>query len=140
MMWDSDMWREMERLRREMDGLFRSAGGPRVSADYPLVNVYDAPESIMVVAELPGLTKDKVNLSLSDGTLTISGAQEDPAGSGDMTAIRRERAAGAFEKSVRIPTKVEPDGISAKFVNGMLSVTLPKAEEVKPKTIAIEAK
>jgi HSP20 family protein len=54
--------------------------------------------------------------------------------------VRRERAAGAFEKSLRIPTKVEQDRITASFTNGVLAITLPKAEDAKPKTIAIEAK
>ncbi|MFW6254038.1 MAG: Hsp20/alpha crystallin family protein [Chitinivibrionales bacterium] len=140
MLWDVDLWREMERLRREMDGLFSNYGRASGATTYPLLNVYDDKDNIVVTAELPGMTRDQVNITFSEGVLTIAGKQQPLARVKDMTVVRQERAAGEFEKTLRIPTKVEQDKISASFDNGVLTIQMPKAEEARPKTIAIEAK
>ena len=140
MLWNFDVWREMERLRREMEGLFSNYGRTAASATYPLVNVYEDKDQLTVTAELPGMTKEKVSITFSDGVLTISGKQETPASAEKMFAVRQERTEGGFEKAINIPTKINQDNINASFVNGILTVTLPKAEEAKPKTITIEAK
>jgi len=140
MLWNLDVWREMERLRRDMEGLFSGYGRTAASATYPLINVYEDKDALVVTAELPGMTKEKVSITFSDGVLTIAGKQESPAGVKNMTAVRKERTEGDFEKTVTIPTKIDQNRINASFSNGILSVTLPKAEEAKPKTITIEAK
>jgi len=140
MLWNLDVWREMERLRRDMDGLFSNYGRTAASATYPLVNVYEDKDNLVVTAELPGATKEKVSITFSDGVLTIAGKQEQPASVKGMSAVRRERTEGDFEKTINVPTKIDQNGISASFTNGILTVTLPKAEEAKPKTITIEAK
>ncbi|MFP4417596.1 MAG: Hsp20/alpha crystallin family protein [Chitinispirillaceae bacterium] len=140
MLWDVDLWREMERLRREMDGLFSNYGRASGATTYPLLNVYDDKDNIVVTAELPGMTRDQVTITFSEGVLTIAGKQKPLARSKEMTVVRQERAAGEFEKTLRIPTKVEQDKISASFDNGVLTIQMPKAEEARPKTIAIEAK
>jgi HSP20 family protein len=140
MLWDVDVWSEMERLRREMNGLFSDYGRTSGSTTYPLTNVYEGGENIVVTAELPGMTKDGVSITFSDGALTISGKQEPLANVKKMTVIRQERSLGDFEKTLRIPTKIDQGKIAASFANGILTVTLPKSEEAKPKTITIEAK
>jgi HSP20 family protein len=140
MLWDTDLWREMDRLRRDMDGLFSGYGRPAGATTYPLVNVYEGKDTLTVTAELPGMTKDQVGISFSEGVLTIAGKQQPLASAKNITVVRRERAAGEFEKTIRIPTKVQDDKIGASFGNGVLTITMPKAEEAKPKTIAIEAK
>jgi HSP20 family protein len=89
---------------------------------------------------MTGMTKDKVNITFADGMLTLSGRLEPLDAAKKMTMVRQERSHGDFEKTIRIPTKVEHDRISASFANGILTITLPKAEEAKPKTIAIEVK
>jgi len=140
MLWDMDILSEMERLRREMNGLFSNYSSTSGPSTYPLMNVYDDKDNILVTAELPGLTKEQVNITFSDGILTVSGKQQHLAKTKGMTVVRKERSEGDFEKTLRIPTKIKQDAIKASFSNGILSVTMPKAEEVKPKTIAIEAK
>jgi len=140
MLWNVDVWREMERLRREMDGLFNDYGRAAPSAAYPLINVYENDDNVVVTAELPGATRDKVSITFSDGVLTISGKQEKPASVKNMTPLRVERADGNFEKTVRIATKIDQNSIAATFSDGILTITMPKAEEAKPKTITIEAK
>jgi len=140
MLWNLDVWREMERLRRDMDGLFSNYGRTAASATYPLINVYEDKDNMVVTAELPGATKEKVSITFSDGVLTIAGKQEAPASVKNMSAVRQERTEGEFEKTINIPTKIDQNGINASFGNGILTITLPKAEEAKPKTITIEAK
>jgi len=140
MFWNLDVVREMERLRRDMDGLFSNYGRTAASATYPLINVYEDKDNMVVTAELPGAAKEKVEITFSDGVLTVAGRQEVPASVKNMSAVRRERTEGDFEKTIAIPTKINPNGINASFSNGILTITLPKAEEAKPKTITIEAK
>lgn len=142
MYWNSDVMSEMNRLRREMDSLFSQYGNQPAAAatTYPLVNIGEDDERLVVSAELPGMTKEQVHITFSDGALTISGKREQPEKVSTMSAVRRERSEGAFEKSLRIPTKIDPNGITASFENGILTVTLKKSEEAKPKTITIEAK
>jgi len=140
MLWNVDIFTEMDRLRREMNGLFNNYGRAGAAATYPLLNAYDDTDTIVVTAELPGLSKDKVNITYSDGVLSIAGKQETPANLRGMTVIRKERSQGEFEKTLSIPTKINPDGISASFSNGILTISMPKAEEAKPKSISIEAK
>ena len=103
MLWDIDVWSEMERLQREMNNLFSNYGRSNGSSSYPLTNVYDNQENIVVTAELPGMTKDSVSISYTDGVLTISGKQEPLANINKMTVVRQERAMGNFEKTLRIP-------------------------------------
>lgn len=140
MLWDTDIFSEMDRLRRDMNGLFNNYGRAGNTTTYPLLNAYDDKDNIVVTAELPGLTKDQVNITFSDGILSLSGKQEIPVKLKEMAVVRKERSEGDFEKTVRIPTKINQDAISASFCNGILTITLPKAEEAKPKTISIEAK
>jgi HSP20 family protein len=140
MLWNTDIFSEMERLRREMNSLYSNYGSATGTPTYPLMNVYDDKDSILVTAELPGLAKEQVNITFSDGILTVSGKQLPPTKTKGMTMVRKERSEGDFEKTLRVPTKIKQDAIKASFTNGILTVTMPKAEEVKPKTIAIEAK
>jgi len=140
MMWDMDIFSEMDRLRREMNGLFSNYGQTSGSATYPLMNVYDDKDTLVVTAELPGLAKDQVDITFSDGILTVSGKQQPFTKTKNMSVVRKERPEGDFEKTVRLPTKINQDAIKASFNNGILTITMPKSEEVKPKTIAIEAK
>lgn len=140
MLWNVDVFREMDKLRKEMDGLFTNFGRATGARTFPLVNVYDSSESVMVTAELPGMTKEDVHITFSDGVLTLSGKCSPCAAAEGMTMIRQERSAGDFEKSIQIPAKVITDKINAAFENGVLTVTLPKSEEAKPRTITIDAK
>ena len=140
MLWGIDVLNEMERLKREMNGLFSNYGNVSGTTTFPLLNAYEDKDNIVVAAELPGLTKDQVNITFSDGVLTLSGNQETPEKLKEMGVVRKERSEGDFEKTLRIPVKVNQEAISASFSNGILSITLPKAEEAKPKTISIEAK
>lgn len=140
MLWNVDLWNEMERIRREANRLFSDQVGDIITAKYPLVNIYEDKDNFVVTAELAGITKDDINITYNNGILTIAGKRELPEYVKKMTAVRQERAVGSFEKSIRIPVKIDQEKISASFNNGVLTIMLPKAEESKPKAIQIEAK
>ncbi len=139
MLWRFDPITELDRMRRDMDQLFGQRGYSSDGYSFPLVNVYDHNDDIVVTAELPGLSKDDVKVNVTGNVLTISGKRK-PAASEGASYIRRERSSGEFEKTVRIPARVTADKISAGFKNGVLTITMPKSEEYKPKTIPVEAK
>ncbi len=146
MLWGIDPWKELERMKSDLDGMLGGGtgrshyGAPKPSMSFPLTNAYENKDDIRVVAELPGLTSDSVNIMFNDGILTIAGKREAPSEVREMSAVRRERSQGDFEKIIEIPVKVESDKISASFENGILTVVLPKAEEAKPRQITIEVK
>jgi HSP20 family protein len=131
--------REFDRLRRQMDQVFGRLGFTGAAADiFPSVNIYDDDDEVLMAVQAPGVTKDKLNLEIRNNMLVITGARETPAYS-NATPLRRECVTGEFRRTVQIPSKVQPDRIEASFKNGILTVRLPKAEEAKPKHIAIHA-
>jgi len=133
-----DPWREIERMRRDMDSLLNGRTyGVGASSSFPLVNVYEDKDTITVAAEIPGLRKEDVSVTLVDGNLTIKGKREQAKLGDNAVILRQERSEGAFEKSLRIPVKVNDAKIAATFKEGMLTIMLPKAEEARPKTITI---
>lgn len=139
MFWNTDVLHEMNRLRKEMNNLFSSYPGSSASATYPLVNIYDDNERVVVTAELPGMTKQNIKIAIVDNALTISGRLEPCDESRKMSLIRQERSIGNFEKTIRIPSKIVTEKIDASFTNGLLSIKLPKSDEAKPKTITVNA-
>jgi HSP20 family protein len=122
-----------------MNNIFSSYSGNSTAATYPLINVYDDSENVVVSAELPGMTKDKISITFADNALTISGKLDPCIENQKMSVIRQERSKGNFEKVVHLPSKIMTDKIDASFNNGILSIKLPKAEEAKPKTITVNA-
>ncbi len=86
--------------------------------------------------ELPGLRKENIELSLKDGLLTIGGERKEEAVEGNKAA-RTERFVGKFRRSVSLPTHVDANRVNAIYQDGILTVTLPKAEEAKPKQIQV---
>jgi len=142
MLYTINPWQELERMQRQIDSVFRlrDQDDGYSAASFPLMNIYDAKDDILVTVELPGISRDQVSITANDGLLTIKGKRPDDAPGTKYAVIRRERSVGEFEKSVRIPSTVLQDRISATFKNGVLAITLPKAEEAKPKQIAIEVK
>ncbi|MFC1585075.1 Hsp20/alpha crystallin family protein [Fibrobacterota bacterium] len=137
MIWNTNLWNELERMRGDMNSLFEDNFQDGRTSTYPPVNVYDDKEDLTVLAELPGMAKDDVNVSFTDGSLTLSGKREPLVEDGKYSAIRNERVEGDFKKSLRIPYKLEVDKISAQFKNGVLTIKMPKAEEAKPKQIQV---
>jgi len=139
------LWRAFNRVfddiaaERRMP-LFRTSFLPGLSARrYPLVNVSEDGDAVHVEALAPGLDPDSLKISLTGDQLRIEG--EKPGLSPDIkpeAQHRRERGAGRFVRVIGLPIEVEGNGIKAVYKNGLLTITLPKKEESKPKQIAVK--
>jgi HSP20 family protein len=137
-----DPFRDITSLRDEMNRLFSRTigeGSPAGSAWTPAVDIFDASDAILLKAELPGLAADDIDIEVDDNVLTLKGERrfEDRVEEGRY--YRLERAYGQFQRSVTLPQGVKPDEITASFDQGVLTVRVPKADEVKPRKIAVEA-
>jgi HSP20 family protein len=131
-------------LHNELRNLFEQALGggwerPYDPADgfLPALDLHENKDSFVVKVELPGVKKEDVAISLENGVLAISGERKQDPQLDSATVCRCERALGRFERKVGLPAKVDADKIHAAYADGILTVTLPKAEEAKPKQIAI---
>jgi HSP20 family protein len=102
----------------------------------PALDLYQSNDNMIAVVELPGMRKEDIEISLHDGTLTISGERKRESSGGEK-AERTERYIGTFRRSIALPTRVDANKVSASYRDGILTVTLPKAEEVKPKQIQV---
>ena len=102
----------------------------------PALDLYESGDHLVAVVELPGMRKDVIDISLHDGTLTISGERKRESNNGEASQ-RTERYVGAFRRSIALPTRVDPSKVTATYQDGILKVTLPKAEEAKPKQIQV---
>src|SRR5438874_7001034 len=102
----------------------------------PALDLYESGDNVVAVVELPGMRKEEIDISLHDGALTISGERKRESTNGE-TAQRSERYVGAFRRSIALPTRVDATKVSATYQEGILKVTLPKAEEAKPKQIQV---
>jgi HSP20 family protein len=138
MIWPSEIFNEIDRMRRQMNSLFSlSPLYPRTSYQYPLVNMYDKNDSIIIVAEIPGADKDAINIQIINGTLRINGMRKYNQIK-NAEIIRNEQPDGKFEKEIRLPVKVKEDAVKAQFENGILTITMPKTEDSKARQISIE--
>jgi HSP20 family protein len=105
----------------------------------PAIDLFEDKENLIVKAELPGLTKNEIDISLHEGALSISGERKPTEPQEDSSAYRTERFYGRFQRTVALPKEVEGDKVKAAYNDGILTVTLPKAEKAKPKQIEIAA-
>jgi HSP20 family protein len=142
------MWPSLNRwasLRDDLDTLLELPffnGGPRQAQLFtgwtPALDLYQNNDNVVAVVELPGLRKEDIEISLQDGTLTIAGERKSQSGGENgESATRTERFSGKFRRSVTVPTRVDPNKVNATYKDGILTITLPKAEEAKPKQIKV---
>ncbi len=137
--------REMMSLREAMDHLFDDAFTRPVSMSanawsVPAVDMYQTDNEVTVKAALPGVKSDEVQINVTGEILTLKGEVRQKEEIKEKTYHIREQRWGMFERSLALPTEVVADKAKAEFENGVLTITLPKAEEVKPKTITIKSK
>jgi HSP20 family protein len=136
--------REMMTLREAMDRLFDDAFTRPISmsgvSGLPAIDLYQNADEVVVKAALPGLKAEDVHISITADVLTLSGEFKQEAEQKDITYHIREHRQGMFERSVMLPTEVQTEKAKADFENDILTITLPKAEAVKPKTITIKVK
>ena len=126
-----------EMIHRNLNALFNHSAFPSGNQNYPMLNVFESSETITINAELPGVTKDDVSIKLENGVLTLTGTRKVPEYSDETTILRKERAGGKFEKSLKIPMRVNDAGVTANLKDGILTIVLPKSIEARPKTIEI---
>ena len=143
---DTSLWQSLDRwanLRDEINSLFEGPFGTSATRQgqlfsgwAPALDLYQTNDDIVAVVELPGMRKEEIEISLQDGMLTISGERKDESAQSEQTE-RTERFFGKFRRSISLPTRVNSDKVNATYKDGILTVTLPKAEEVKPKQIQV---
>jgi len=134
-------WGELDRLQREMNRLFeplsRSSG--RAPSEFPAVNIWTGEDTALLTAELPGVNPDKIEVTVKNDTVTIRGSRAVEALGKGEAYLRQERGAGAFVRSFALPFHVDGGKVTAQYRMGILQLTLPRAEEDKPKRITVNA-
>lgn len=139
-------WRELTTLREAMDELLEESfvRPTRGQMEQPArrwrlpLDVYTTPDEIVIVASLPGLTPDEVDITIDGDRLTIRGALRLPLENVDY--LFQERAHGPFSRTLTLNVPVDADEAEAVFEKGILTLTLPKAEESRPRTIEVKRK
>jgi HSP20 family protein len=135
----ASFFEEMELLKRRMDQLFgrSEAGGITRSSVFPAINITENKAMYFVRAELPGIPQNDLDIQASGNGVFISGERKIPAQEG-VKYHRKEREAGKFSRAVTLPTEIDVGGIQAELKNGVLKITVPKAEKAKPRQIAVK--
>jgi HSP20 family protein len=143
-------YRELETMKRNMDKLFGEFFEASPRRDWPLwhrlkpeivvpsIDMYDKKNEIVVKAELPGMTKDHIDLTINDGSLILKGELKKEEEVKEENYYARERSYGSFTRTITLPAEVDKEQVKAKFKDGILEITLPKKEEAKPKEIKVD--
>jgi len=128
-------------LTQQFPNFAEQTGIDFLKGAYPKCNILDMDVAVAVVAEIPGLTKDDVNIKIENGVMTISGKQAHvDYTEREVKYIRRELKHSSFKRSFELGDTLDPAKISALFENGILTITILKREEAKPHSIDIEIK
>ena len=137
-------FRQLSSLREEIDRLFESPLNEltRTSQQFlsgwlPAVDLYEDKDNFHLRAELPGMKKEAIDISIRDGVLTLSGERKEEQTQDGTEVHRSERFVGRFQRTVTLPSPVDADKVKATYRDGILTVTLPKTEEAKPKQIPV---
>lgn len=135
-------WADLEKMRREFDALFRGMSegypGRGTATVFPALNVTEGEHAVYVRAEIPGVKSADLDIAVEGDTLTIKGERLLDGGAEKCSYHRREIERGRFSRALTLPTRINPDGVKATTQDGILLITLPKAEEVKPRRIEVK--
>ena len=141
-LWNWSTFDQLTNIRDEINRLFESPlenGGSSVFNSWaPALDVYEDNENVIVRAELPGMKKEDIDISLHDNVITVSGERKNEKKYEGGRTSREERFFGRFTRSITLPKQVNANGVKASYKDGLLTVTLPKAEEAKPRQIQIQ--
>ena len=133
-------WRELSGLRRDLNNLFEDFFGkePFPSCDHwsPSVDFTETDEAYLVAVEVPGMKKEDIKLTIRQNRLTISGEKKEPGN--QKNRFRTECCYGPFSRTVTIPGEIEQGKVTAKYLNGILDITLPKKEKGKANEVKID--
>jgi HSP20 family protein len=140
-------WPILESITREMDafgefGLLQAElenhfQGQRRQGTTPAVNIYGNDTEVVVKAEMPGVSPDEIKLTVEDRVLTLVGERKSVALGEEDAYLHRELETGAFKRTIRLPFEVKHEGVTARHANGVLTVTLPRADAAMPRTIPV---
>ena len=127
----------MNNLFSDFDTTYRTVPYYLVGNDWPRTNLYDAGEALELIAEVPGMGKDDINLKIQGNYLEINGTRkaETPEG---YTVHKAERGTASFSRSFTLPTDIDANKVEATIKNGILTLKMPKAEAAKPKQINVK--
>ncbi len=133
---------DLDQVRREMlrwfDSVAKDNSGEPAAGVFPPINVTQDRDRYYVRAELPGIKASELAISALANRLLISGRREIPGEQGRVSYHRRERAEGAFSRTLALPTAVDSARVEARYTDGILTITLPKAEDAKPRQITVK--
>ena len=130
------LWPTFSRLTGLQDEMDRLLEMP-LQAWAPALDVHEDKDGYTVRVEVPGMKREDIVVSLQDGALVVSGERKEEKITGDTEVHRQERYYGKFSRALTLPTAVAGDKVKAAYKDGILTVTLPKAEEAKPKQIDV---
>jgi HSP20 family protein len=135
--WDPfrELQREVGRILESFDPFLTA----RRAQVYPPMNLYDAGDRYVLSAQVPGVAPGEIELAITGETLTMRGERKRPAGVPDESYRRQERPMGRWSRTVTLPARVDGAQVSASFAHGILTIVLPKAEEARPRHIAVTA-
>ena len=133
--------REVDRMQQEMNRLFESYYPMRMrtAPGYPAMNIWTNEEGIQLTAEVPGVHPEDIDINVVGETLTLNGERKADELEEGSRYHRQERGYGKFTRSIQLPFPVNVSGVEATFKNGVLNITLPRAEEDKPRKIAVKS-
>lgn len=136
--WSNAFW-DVGRLQREVNSLFDSVwpGRGERQAEFPAFNVWSKGDNVIVAAELPGVKPEEIDLAITQSVLTVKGERKAEEKGEKCAWHRQERRVGSFARSIELPEKVDAEKASASYCNGVLTVTLPKSADAKPKQIKV---
>lgn len=135
--------RDLQKMHEEMDRLFSGfwpkadRDGAEIAAWRPAIDMYEEKDRIVVKAELPGVRKEDLALSLTEDILTIKGERKYEKEEKRENYYRLEGSYGTFQRALQLPRSVKSDAVAAEFRDGVLKITLPKSEESKTREIKI---
>jgi HSP20 family protein len=122
-------------MQRDIESLFSNVEKRRNR--FPSINIYDNSDAITAQFIIPGMRKEDIDITFENGALFVKGERKEPVTDDKYSLVREERNIGTFSRTVEIPTDIDVKNINASMENGILSITMPKAEEAKPKRISI---
>jgi HSP20 family protein len=135
-----DPIREMAGLQRDINRLFEGNPGQKNGfgeTRFPLLDVSESEQGIVIRALLPGMSKEDVKISLHQGVLSITGERKAPEMPGKSRVVRNERTTGRFQRTVKLLKPIQDDQVKASLTDGVLTLSLPLQEEAKPRQIEV---
>lgn len=127
---------QMRRMQREMDRLLQGTYRG-LTSEFPAMNVWTSGDDIVVTAEIPGMKADQLDITVLGDTLTVRGSRQPEELKENERYHRRERGFGDFVRTIQIPYRVDAAKVEARYEKGILTVTLPRAEEDRPRKIQL---